>query len=339
MDSLTHVLIGSTIGQAIAGKKYGGKALFWGAVAGSAPDVDSVFQWLFTPVNSLFFHRGISHSLLFWVILSPLLAWLINKIHKGDKADFRSWLKLTSIAWFSHLFVDMFNTYGTGIFEPFSHQRVAFDSINVVDVFFSFPLLIALILCFMLKSVNRRRVASVSALVLSTAYLCFTIVNKIGTEHSVEHQLAEQSVKFRRLLSSPLPLANLAWMITAEDSTGYWTGTYYNTSKNEINFEYIPKQDELSESFEGLRDFERLQTFTKGWYALQSNEDSAKNINEVTLYDLRFSSLSFTESERFVFRFTMQRDGDGMKVNRTRPIRYINGRNAREYCRKVFRRT
>ena len=339
MDSLTHVLIGSAIGQAIAGKKHGGKALFWGAIAGSVPDIDSIFQRLFTPVNSLFFHRGVSHSLLFWVILSPVLAWLINRIHKGDKADFGDWLKITSVAWLSHLFVDMFNTYGTGIFEPFSHLRVAFDSINVVDVFFSFPLLIALISCFVLKSMSRRNVIAISALALSTGYLCFTIVNKIGTEQVAERQLAKQGVNFRRLLSSPLPLTNFAWMITAEDSTGYWTGTYYNTSKNGIDFEYIPKQIELSESFEGLRDFERLQTFTKGWYALQSKADTVQNTNEVILYDLRFSSLSFAESERFVFRFTMQREGEGMTVNRTRPVRYINGRNAREYYRKVFRRS
>ena len=339
MDSATHILIGSAIGQVMAGKKYGNKALLWGAIAGSMPDADVLFQVLFSPVNSLFFHRGVSHSLLVWAIAAPLLAWGINRIYKGNRTDYLSWLKLTLVAWASHIFIDLFNTYGTGIFEPFSHLRVEFDSINVMDPFFSFPLLAAFVLYFIFKSVKFRTVAATAALVLSTGYFGFTLVNKNSVEKLAVRSLAEQDISYKRILSSPLPLSNFAWTIIAEDSAGYWTGIYYNVAKNDINFENILKEYDLAKPFEGMKDFKRLQTFTKGWYILRPNIDKHSG-ETISLYDLRFSAITSTatKSEPFAFRFDMRREGDKIKVGRTRPKRRVNFMNTRNYYKKLFKR-
>jgi len=82
MDSLTQIVLGAAVGEAVLGKKVGNKAMLWGAIAGTIPDLD-VFIKLFTyPITSTALHRGISHSLLFSIVMAPILGWLVTKCQK-----------------------------------------------------------------------------------------------------------------------------------------------------------------------------------------------------------------------------------------------------------------
>ena len=40
MDSLTQIVLGAAVGEAVLGKKVGNRAMLWGAVAGTIPDLD-----------------------------------------------------------------------------------------------------------------------------------------------------------------------------------------------------------------------------------------------------------------------------------------------------------
>ena len=92
MDSLTQLTLGAAVGEVVLGKKIGNRAMMWGAVAGTIPDLD-VFSGLWmNPLDTLSFHRGPSHSITF-AILFPLLIgaythWIyrtnLHK-HKGFK--------------------------------------------------------------------------------------------------------------------------------------------------------------------------------------------------------------------------------------------------------------
>ena len=76
MDSLTHIVLGGVIGEAVLGKKIGKKAIFWGAFANTLPDFDVILNPLFHPIDALMFHRGITHSFLFCFLAAPLLGML-----------------------------------------------------------------------------------------------------------------------------------------------------------------------------------------------------------------------------------------------------------------------
>ena len=78
MDSLTHTVIGACIGDAIAGKKIGKKAMLWGAIANNIPDIDVITSLYMNQADSLLAHRGFTHSILFALLLSPLLAFLFS---------------------------------------------------------------------------------------------------------------------------------------------------------------------------------------------------------------------------------------------------------------------
>ena len=42
MDSVTQIVLGAAVGQAVLGSKVGNKALLYGAVAGTIPDLDVI---------------------------------------------------------------------------------------------------------------------------------------------------------------------------------------------------------------------------------------------------------------------------------------------------------
>jgi inner membrane protein len=59
------------MGEAFAGKTVGRKAMLWGALAQSFPDIDFLASsWLDTTSN-LLAHRGFTHSILCCIIIAP----------------------------------------------------------------------------------------------------------------------------------------------------------------------------------------------------------------------------------------------------------------------------
>jgi inner membrane protein len=70
MDSLTQIVLGAACGEAALGKKIGNKALLFGAIGGTIPDLDVfVGNWLYgNEIDAMLFHRGFMHSILFSVL-------------------------------------------------------------------------------------------------------------------------------------------------------------------------------------------------------------------------------------------------------------------------------
>ena len=65
MDSLSQIVLGAAVGEAVLGRRIGNRAMIWGAVAGTIPDMDVLGQYFLSELDNLAFHRGISHSLVF----------------------------------------------------------------------------------------------------------------------------------------------------------------------------------------------------------------------------------------------------------------------------------
>lgn len=341
MDSLTHAVMGVAIGELTLGRKIGKKALIWGAIVANIPDIDGVFQYLLSPATSALFHRGIMHSLLFLVLFAPLVAWAINRFHKGNKTMMKSWFGLVFLAWGSHLFVDIFNTYGTGLFEPFSHLRVSYDTIGISDIFFVLPLVVAAIISFINRTAKRKTPLLVSALslLLSFGYLGYTVVHKHNVERFAQSQLAQQNIMYTRMLTSPLPITNFAWMVVAEDENGFWKGTYSTTTENTIHFDYIPKNHELASDIEDVKDFKKLQRFTKGYYTLRKTQN-----NNIIMSDLRFGSLTDKSANGTLgggLNFTLQTNPITGKliVDRAHPKRNVTPSNLKQYIKRISRKS
>ncbi len=94
MDSLTQITLGAAVGEVVLGKKLGNRALLWGAIAGTIPDLDVIGNAFMTEIQSLAFHRGISHSLLFAVVFPLLLAFLTQWLYRDRQLHQERWYRL-----------------------------------------------------------------------------------------------------------------------------------------------------------------------------------------------------------------------------------------------------
>ncbi len=76
MDSLTQITLGAAMGEVALGHKAGNRAMVWGGLAGTLPDLDVLAQWWMPEIDALAAHRGLTHSLLFSVMAPLLFGWL-----------------------------------------------------------------------------------------------------------------------------------------------------------------------------------------------------------------------------------------------------------------------
>ena len=85
MDSLTQIVLGAAVAEAALGKKIGNRAMVWGAIAGTIPDLDVLANGFMTPIDALAFHRGITHSFLFEIIAALILGWGVFKMYQSPR--------------------------------------------------------------------------------------------------------------------------------------------------------------------------------------------------------------------------------------------------------------
>lgn len=104
MDSLTQITLGAATGEAVLGKKIGNRALLWGALAGTLPDLDVLSNMTSDPLSALAFHRAITHSLAFGMIMPIGLAWLAYRLYRHGK---------DSLAFFKDLGIFFLGTIAT----------------------------------------------------------------------------------------------------------------------------------------------------------------------------------------------------------------------------------
>src|SRR5690606_40677283 len=107
MDSITQAVLGASIQGALLGRWQGRKALLYGAILGTLPDLDVVLDYG-DAVANMTYHRGFSHSLLVLSVVSVLLAWAVRRFrphpeYSGVRLWFCIWLILIT-----HVLLDAF---------------------------------------------------------------------------------------------------------------------------------------------------------------------------------------------------------------------------------------
>ena len=216
MDSVTQIVLGAAVGELVAGKKAGNKALLWGAIAGTIPDLDVIPGQFLDTVTRLEIHRGFSHSLLFAFTASPIFGWLVAKIHKKTNPDWKLWAKLFFWGIITHFLLDSFTTWGTQVFYPFEY-RVDWNTIFVIDPLYTLPFLLAIIVLafFNRESVWRRRLNYIG-LGISSLYLFITVINKNVANSHFEAELDRQNIEYSRYSSRPSPLNSILWTANIE---------------------------------------------------------------------------------------------------------------------------
>ncbi|MBA4601076.1 metal-dependent hydrolase [Thermoactinomyces mirandus] len=139
MDSGTHFVMGiglfglSQLDPAVTAHPETMQAVLLATVIGSEiPDTDTLFR---LKGNSEYIrhHRGFSHSLPMILIWPTLITLILSLVFPG--ADLlHTWL-WTLLAVFIHIFIDLFNVYGTQALRPISRRWIAFNILSIFDPF------------------------------------------------------------------------------------------------------------------------------------------------------------------------------------------------------------
>lgn len=305
------------MGEAFAGRKLGKKAMLWGAMAQSIPDIDVVSSfWMDTP-SGLLSHRGFTHSFLFFVVITPLFALLAEKWHRPHNIRFHQWLLFFGAVIFIHIFIDAFNNYGVGWFEPFSHYRVSFNAIYVADPFFSIgPGVACVALIISHRRWSKRKIYWRYGLGLSGLYLLICVFNKTKINSDVKDILREQQISYTRYFTTPAPLQNILWFVVAGNDSGYHAGfRSLFDSRKEISFQYFPRNDSMLVPVIDHNELHQLIRFSKKFYTVEKWNDT------LVFNDLRFGQIIGWENPRgqFVFHYFLQHpDGNKLVVQRGR---------------------
>lgn len=83
MDSLTQIVLGAAVGEALLGRKVGNRAMLWGGICGTLPDLDVLANAVSDPMSALAYHRAFTHSLAFSVLISPVVGAAIHRLYGG----------------------------------------------------------------------------------------------------------------------------------------------------------------------------------------------------------------------------------------------------------------
>ncbi len=300
MDSLTQLTFGAACGEAVLGRKFGRKALVWGAVLGTLPDLD-VFIPLGGPVNDFVYHRGFSHSLILLALLSPIIAWLITKIHPATKPYYRRWVLLCFLVLEGSVLLDWLTIYGTQILWPFDTTPMAFPILFIIDPLFTLPVFLGALAALVLsrKSALGHRINSVG-LFLSLAYLLWALGAGEFVERRVKEKLARQEVSYSQLISSPAPFTTLLWRVVGIEKDRYFE-TYFSLFDQDtpLFVDFYPRNMALMAGIKEHPPVVKLKKFTRGYYAFSTVGE------DVVMTDLRMGS-----EPDYVFRFKVARLND-----------------------------
>lgn len=302
MDSVTQFALGAAIGAAALAPRIGARrAILVGGLIGTLPDLD-VFLPSADPIDAFVTHRGFSHSLFVLTALSPLLAEGLRRLDSRLRdarltCHLGVWLILVT-----HVLLDAFTTYGTRIFWPVSDVPVSLSSIFIIDPLYTLPLLVAVLAGLIAGGwgPGLRRITGM-ALILSTAYLGWSLAARDIAEAKVRQALAEAGQGYEQLTIIPMPFSTLLWRGLAIDGDRY-VNVYRSVfdSAAAAPLHVHPRGLALEADLPDRTPVAKVAAFSRGYYALEAAG------RDVLVRDLRMGV-----QPNYIFTFRIAEYGSG----------------------------
>ena len=285
MDTGTHVVMGIALGglslmdPVVAGSTLTTTAVIAGTIIGSqAPDIDTVLKLRNNAVY-IRHHRGITHSIpavILWPILIAGGLWLI--IPEANLLHLWLW---TFLAVFVHVFVDIFNSYGTQALRPFSRKWVALGVINTFDPII-FGIHVVGLLLWMLG------LNPVPTFLTMYAIIFLYYILRFAVQHAVKNSVKHTIPDAHEIIVAPT-IKFLQWRVAAISKTHHYVGRAYGRSitiYDKFERNPLPESDLVKAA---LKDH-NLSAFTSFSPIYRWEITEFEHIYEVRLIDLRYRS-------------------------------------------------
>jgi inner membrane protein len=255
-------------------------AVFAGTIIGSQiPDIDTVLK---LRSNAIYIrhHRGATHSIpavLFWPLLITGVLGLI--IPSANILHLWLW---TFLAVFLHVFVDIFNSYGTQALRPISNRWIALGVINTFD-----PIIFGLhLVALMLWAFGSDPVWTMTILYI---IVFFYYVLRFIVQGAVKHAVRNTIPGTTHIIVAPT-MRFFQWRIAADTETHHYVGRAYGRSINiydKFQKMELPKSNQLFQTALKDKNLSAFVSFSP-LYRWEINEYG--EIYEVRLIDLRYRS-------------------------------------------------
>lgn len=298
MDSVTQIALGASVAGLIAPRGFRRRALVWGAAVGTLPDLD-VLVPLGDPVSDFTYHRGVSHSLFFMTLATPLIAALGWRVHR-DSMRFVRWLWMIWMVLITHALLDCFTVYGTQVGLPFTDYPVGLATIFIIDPLYTVPLLIGMTVAAFRGAKGNRPFALCCGVVFSSAYLAWTVGAKVWLSGRVSEELAARNVPTETLLIMPTAFNSVAWRVLAMGTEQYYESFVSVFNPAELSPPAGYPQQSVPAQVAEVGAVQRLAWFSKGFSRYEQRGD------EFVVTDLRMGSEPW-----YVFSFAVARQQGG----------------------------
>lgn len=306
MDSLTQIILGAAVGNAIAGRKIGNRAILYGAIAGTIPDLDILSMFFTDPITAVEVHRGFTHSILFAIFGGALFGYFLYHIEKKNKVTYEEGFWLFFWGFFTHALLDMFTTWGTRLLWPLDYS-LAFKSIFVIDPLYTLPFAYFLIRSMREKTdMKKRMFLNRMGFYVSSFYLFVTLALKAVAFYSFTDALSLQGIKYTEISVKPTVMNTILWNGIVETEDSFLIGEYSFFDHSPITFQEFPKNKDLIKSLESHPLILRLINISEGYYTLSETKEG------IYFNDLRFGLLKNEGEEvQFAFSYHFYLDNNG----------------------------
>lgn len=281
MDVVTHLALGICTTEVLLRRTPDKKLLLWGALVQTLPDID-IIPGLYLPAHqALLIHRGFTHSLVFALVCGFILALLARQVVKRPEIPFTSLFAFFGFQLTLHDLLDVCNSYGTGLLEPFSHQRFSINLLYVADPLFTIGLVIsALILLIKPKTYLSRRKWAYMAFIISAGYMGYAGFNKNLIDHRVNDFLKTDRISSSGYFTTPAPFNCMLWYVVIDTDSSYYTGysSVWDNAERPTTYERHLDNYALLEQVSGKHAVQNLKVFAGHYYTI-SRSDSDLYIN------------------------------------------------------------
>lgn len=336
MDSLTQATLGAAVGELVLGRRLGNRAIAWGAVFGTLPDLDVLFSPLFDHAGWLWWHRGPSHSLVVMIAASLLLARPLSRRWKRERISplLAGWFVL--LVWSTHVLIDCFNVYGTLVFWPFDDTRVMLGNLFIIDPLFTVPMCFGLIWMLFLRKpaqlAKRRRVNAIT-LGFACCYAGLSFGAKAMAARGFAADLQKREIEAIRRIEAATPFNILLWRSVVEREDSFWVGyrSLLDPSSHPVRWTIYPKGREAAARVVGSRELGLVDHFSEGWWICRPH---AKGL---WIGDMRFGEMrewgnrTGMVDHRLVFSWDLLDEGE----DRLHPLRARRGGGAVELLKRL----
>jgi inner membrane protein len=286
MDPVTQGVLGASVPQAVSRKKHLVAATLFGALAGMAPDLDSLIRSDTDPLLYLEYHRQFSHSLAFIPIGSLICAGAFYYLFaRRWQISFKLTYLYCLLGYATHGLLDACTSFGTQLLWPFSTERFAWNTISIVDPLFTVPLL-ALVITGVKK---RNPLFAQIALGWVIAYQGLGLYQHQRVAEAGAQLAAQRGQIPIRLEAKPSFGNLLLWKVIYEVEDGYYTDAVRaGPSLTVYPGEFIPRLDIerdlpwLDKDSQQAFDLERFYWFSRGYLSVDPD-------NPLRVIDMRYS--------------------------------------------------